>query len=514
MRTGVIDIGTNSIHMVLTQIHPNGTFSIIAREKEMIRLGDSAMTKGRLDDASIALAAETIKRFLELARNRVDRIIAVATSAVRESSNGGEFLDYIFETCGLKVQLITGQEEARLIHLSVRHSIDISSGSYLIMDIGGGSTEFIYTVNGERRWMTSVKLGSNRLFQKFPLSDTPTKSELKKLENHVDEILHPVLQKLSSLEVPQAIIGTSGTLNALVKVILNQKNSSSAVETTVVQKSCGSKEISIFYDMIKDMSIKEREKLKDIDKKRANMFVHGVSIVDAVVRKLKINTVISCETALREGVLLDYIDKNRGDLQLEEQFQSVRLRSVRALLDRFPLLKEHAIHVSNLCGQIFDGLKNLHKLGPADRELLEYAGYLHDVGYAINFRKHHKHSHYIILNSDLPGFEEHEVRMLALLARYHRRNFDKKALEEQDLEPKDQTRLILLVGMLRLADALDRSHFSVVQSVLIDVKSKSAEIQLKTTSDAKCELYEASKRGDVLAKALKITFEYKIVGES
>lgn len=509
MKICIIDIGTNSIHTIFTTIFSDGSFEITGREKEMARLGDGAMLTGKLSREAMDAGLKAIEKIAHLAKTRgMDKTIAVTTSAVRESSNGGDFLDEIHAKFNIRVKVIIGLEEARLIHLAVKNTVDLSQNKSLIVDVGGGSTELVALNKGEKIWMDSVKLGSNRLSQIFPLSDPPKKSEIETLEDYIERALKPILSTLREKPVDQ-VVGTSGTLNALAKMILISDEKSDE-QIPLRQTPISFRQIESQYEKLCKTELKDRQKIRGLDKARANMIIQGAAIVCVLMKKAEIKTFIPCDQALREGLLYDYIDKNKKSLRIEETVPDLRRRSILTTLDKFSEDSTHALHVADLATQIFDQLKNLHELDVSCREILEYAAILHDIGYSLNFRRHHRHSFYIITNSEIYGFMPDEIKMIAWVARLHRRSTSRDDNPDlNELPEKTQDTVLKLAGMLRVADALDHSHFSLVSSVKTKQDKSSIRFTLEALNSVEWEIFEAKKRDDLLKKIFKCEIDYK-----
>lgn len=514
MKICVIDIGTNSVHMIIAQVHASGELQIINRDKEMTRLGDGALIHNQLQKESCEATLEALKRCLYLAENhQVGQVICLTTSAVRESENGGDFLQRIQDETGMRVKVITGKEEARLIFLAVKNSMALKTDRTLSMDIGGGSTEIIHAKGDESQWMQSFKLGSNRLAQEFPLSDPPKKSEIDTLLEHIQKKLKPLFSHLKKEKIDY-LIGTSGTLNNLAKILL--KNSDHAYNSQVTQSPVLLfKDVEDFFCTLCTYTAKERQSLKGLDKKRLNIFVQGAAVVYVCLKQLRIKQFVYCDRALREGVVYDYIAKHKRKIKIADKTEDVRRRSVLNLLEKFPKHKTHSQHVAKLAVKIFDALKPVMPLKQKAREILEFSSLLHDIGYAVNYKQHHKHSYYMIIHSGLLGFSPAEIQTMAWISRYHRRSISKSQIQEIELDEQNQQEISYLSGILRVADALDRSHFGVVKDVKIKIDSGGKIVlTLLSSQDCQWERYEAQKRKSFLEKILDHKIQLKVKVQS
>lgn len=497
MRIAVIDIGTNSIHMLMAEIHPNFTFEIIGREKEMTRLGDGTMSKRYLSKAVMERGLATIRKFYFLAQSKgIQKIVAVATSAVREASNGGDFIRKIKKETKIHVRVITGEEEGRLIYLGVKHSMELPEGNTFIIDIGGGSVE-ILVVNSQRiLFLKSLKLGAARLKQLFLQGGG--EKEIRKLEKHISGQLKNVLPQIKALGFANAI-GTSGTLNNLAAMAFYAGNRSQ--EYSARDASLGYDDMKALYQRLIASTSEERAAMKGLDPLRNDLIVSGAAVTMAFMKSLGIQKLRLCDKAIREGMVYDYIARNRFRLKSEETIPDVRLRNVLRLASKCNYEKSHAEHTAKLAMQIFDQTQRLHKLVELDRELLEYASLLHDIGYHISFSRHHRHAYYLIKNAGMNGFTDEEIDILALVTRYHRRGLPKKSQPEFGTLPKiTRRRIEWLAAILRIADALDRSHFSVVEAVEVKVKKKWTAFSLVSHNDAEYEIWDAKQKCDLFEK--------------
>ena len=506
MKVCVIDIGTNSVHALFAEIHATGAFHVIGKEKEMVRLGDGAMVTGLLAEDTMQTTLAVLQRFLHLAKHRkMARVIATATSAIRESRNGGAFLDRIRSVTGLKVHIITGEEEGRLIALAVQNTIHFSKHKALIMDIGGGSTEFVAATQKQNLWIESLHLGSNRLSQLFPLSNPPKKMEVKKLERYVLKTLKPVFKKLKKNPIG-TLIGTSGTIINFYKTA--RQIGKSSKDNTKVGAVVSRKMVETTYQKLTACKMSDLSKIKTIDPQRRDMIVGGATILATLFKHSNLKGLTVCDKALREGILYDFIEKNRGALKIEADTKSLRRRSILTLAALAPAQKSHAEHTAKLALQFFDALQKKKMIPKTHRDLLEYAALLHDVGYHISFNRHHRHTYYLITNTELHGFSAAEIQTMAWVARLHRRSLPKKEDAFIKFPPAQQKLILQLAAILRLADAFDHSHFGLVKKLSCKFSVNTVVITAHTQQDAQWEVYEASERRslfeDIFGKKLEL----------
>lgn len=508
-KLAVLDIGTNSIHMVLAEVHPDYTYKVLDRFKDMTRLGDGVFTSRRLSDQAIMRGLDVIKHLVTLARNKgYERIEAVATSAVREARNGGEFLDHIAQQTGLTVRVITGAEEARLIFLGVRNSIALPDPPTLVVDVGGGSVELIAGNRDQIFHAKSLKLGAIRLKDLYLAKTPPAKGMLKQLEATVAGQLKSTLSSFRSRRVEQ-IVATSGMAANLAEVIYLKRTGRPLPQLNLARISL--KEIAQAEALLARSNLKARLAIPGLDPKRVDTLLPTAVVLRTLLQLLQKDELILCDKAIREGVIYDFIQRHREGIQAEHDIPDVRKRNVLALARRCHSSDVHALHVAGLALRLFDQTKPLHGYGQREREWLEFAAILHDIGYLINPRQHHKHAYYLIKHSDLSGLTVDEVDIVANIARYHRRALPGKNHDDFAAMPAGSQRIVKVLGsLLRIADALDRSQFSVVQTVDVTL-GKKITIQLHVSGDAELEVWAARGRADLFEKVFQRAVQFEVL---
>ena len=500
MRLAAIDCGTNSIHMIVVRIRPDLSFEVIDREKDMVRLGSGGLDGKALTQEAMASALRTLSRFRRLAEShQVEEILAAATSAVREAENGGEFLARVERETGIKTQVISGTEEARLIHLAAVYGVDAAGTSAVVVDIGGGSVEITHGAGTSLRAARSFKLGVIRLTERFVHSDPLTGRDERKLVHHIDRELSKYLRDIRTAGFDR-VIGTSGTILSLGTVaVADRRRMSDEIRNLRVP----AKQIHRLRKDVTARSIAERMKLPGLDPRRADLIVPGAVLLDTILRRLEASEITLCDFALREGLVLDYIQRNRRHIAQAGQYPDVRRRSVIELAERCSYWPEHAHQIARLSLSIFDQTRAIHGLTDREREWLDFAALLHDIGTHISYPRHHRHSYYLIKNGDLRGFEPVESEIIALIARYHRKTSPRKThVGFRGLGAKKRKTVRTLGAILRFAETLDRSHAQVVSSVELHDRGKEFLVKLRTTDDAELELWAAQRQIQPLQRAL------------
>jgi exopolyphosphatase/guanosine-5'-triphosphate,3'-diphosphate pyrophosphatase len=507
-KLAVLDIGTNSIHMVLAEVEPDFSYKILDRYKDVTRLGDGTFKTHRLPEAAMRRGLEVIRTQVTLARNKgFKRIKAVATSAVREAQNGGEFLKSVSRETGLTVRVVTGQEEARLIYLGVRHSMELSEQPVLIVDVGGGSVELIA---GNRETMLqgqSLKLGAIRLKDLYLQRDPSSEAVVKDLQQTIDTEIASALQRFKVREF-SGMIGTSGMIGNLTEIIYLRRTDKPVPQLNLATIS--RKEVEEVEGLLREASVKERLAIPGLDPKRVDTLLPTAMVIRTLMKQAGQDTLTISDKAIREGIIYDFIQRHQEGIRAEQEIPNVRRRNVLYLAQRCQYPQAHSHHVARLAVQLFDQTAALHKLGDREREWLEYAALLHDIGYLISPQQHHKHTYYLITQSSLDGLASEEIEMIANIARYHRRALPKLKHEPFEALSLKNRRIVQKLGaLLRIADGLDRSQFSVVQRLKVKLGTP-VRVTLETTSDSELEIWAAKTRADLFVQVFRRGIEFSV----
>jgi len=492
LRVAAIDIGTNSIHMIVVQVRPDLSFEVIDREKAMVRLGAGGLGGRALSRESIELGLQTLVRFKKLAEsNGVEEVLAAATSATREARNGGEFLVRIARETGIRPRVIRGSEEARLIHLAAVYGVDVGAGRAVVIDVGGGSVEITAGPASGSQVGRSFKLGVLRLTERFVKSDPISERDERKLARHIIETVDRHCDQIIA-EGFDRVIGTSGTILSLGAVAMAAARGVAPGELRNLRVPA--KLIRRIRKDIVASNLEERLAMPALDPRRADLAVAGVILVDTILRRLGAEDLTLCDLALREGLILDYIRRNRRHIAHADSIPDVRRRSVLELAERCHYHAEHSKHVVRLALAIFDQSRDVHGLSDREREWLEFAALLHDIGAHISFARHHRHSYYLVQNGDLRGFSPDEIEVIALIARYHRRGVPRKSHAEfARLKTGDRRAVRALASILRVAESLDRSHGQVITGLELRQGETDLLMQLRANSDAELEVWAANR---------------------
>jgi len=508
LRLAAIDVGSNSIHMIVAQADADGGITTLWRLKEPVGLGRLSFPSRRLTADAMSRAITVLERFQQAAQQRqAEKIVAVATSAVREAENGGDLIERVRRQLGLYIRVVSARDEARLIYLAVRHAALLRSQPCLIIDIGGGSVEFIVGDDKQAALLESRKLGAARMTARFVNSDPISEEDRRQLVKHYDRELAPIIEHIEKLR-PVKVIGTSGTLENLAAMCGSEphQNGDKHAHPQVIERARFEK---LFSQLLESRS-KDRARIRGLDDQRKDQIVAGAVLVSELFRRLKFKRIEICPSALREGILLDYLSRHLPDVAIRRQLPDPRRRSVIDLARRSDWHKTHSEQVAQICMKLFDELRPLHNMSAAERELIEYGALLHDIGWHIGRDGHHKHSMYLILHGDLKNFSDDEIKVIANIARYHRKATP-KAKHDSYAQLPGRLRRVVDVGaaLLRLSDGLDRSHSSVIQDIRCRIDNKRVKCTLTARSDAELEIWGARRKREWFEKIFgrSISFE-------
>ena len=498
-----IDIGTNSVHMVVARVASPERFEVLTRHKEMVRLGSGVGDMVHLEPDAIDRGVAALRRCQEIARGFGADVWAVATSAVREAENRDDFLDRAWEDAGVSINVISGVEEARLIQLGVLQSLPVFDKRLFLVDVGGGSTEVLFGAGGDVRYARSLKLGSLRMTRQFFPDGKVEVGSVDRCRRLIQSRIAAPVHEAQGLDHDVAV-ASSGTAEALAEMALARRGEEVPSDMNgqrLTRKALG----KVIGDLSSAGTTKERLALPGIDASRADILLGGAIVLEQVCDAFGVSELVISDYALREGVLLDALGRFGGTGL--HHLSHLRRASVMHLLEACDGDPDHAFTVARLALQLHDLLGERLGLGPEDRELLEAAALLSNVGLFISHSAHHKHSYYVIRNSEhLTGFTDNEIELIAQVARYHRRSApseDKHPLFAA-LRPADRKRVRAMAGLLRVAIAFDRNHDGGVEFVTasFDGDCMSLRLHPRDGRDLDLEVFSALDRRSLLESQL------------
>lgn len=466
-----IDVGTNAVRLEIARALPDGGIETLHQERDPIRPGEGVFLDGRMPAHVEERLTTTLRRYAALCRRWHARVRAVATSAIREAKNGPDIVKRVRAAAGVELEVVSGREEARLICAGVLRGREPDAPA-LVVDIGGGSTEVAAARGETPTELWSVPLGAVRLTQILGTRGRVSAQRLSALRAYAAEAFREAIPRAPG-RVRRAL-GSSGTIGAVVAFAADEGRRATRAEVT-----------RAVHDLA-EMSLEAR--VREFDVRRAEIVVAGAAILEAAMRHLGLGSVVAVESGLRDGLLVELARSNGA---------APDRSSTEALVElgrRFGFDEGHARQVARLALELHDRLAPVHRLPPRTRKVLEAAALLHDVGHAVSVHAHHKHTYYLVANADLPGFSDRERELVALVARYHRRTAPSRGRADlKDLSSSELGALRKLVALLRVADALDRSHHQHVRRLATSTRDRTIRIVIGARGPLDLELWDAER---------------------
>lgn len=507
--TAFMDIGTNSVRLLVVRINPNQSYTILRKEKEFARLGEGEFQDQFLKEEAMARAIAICARFRVLALSYgAAEIHAVATSATRDALNRTEFLERLRQETELDVRVVSGKEEARLIYQGVSSGEHLAGQNCLFIDIGGGSTEVIVGGQDEYGYLDSLKLGAIRLTTIFFLPDEsgPVAEERYALIcQHVRNASVRTVQILKGQEFDLAY-GSSGTILNLAEIAAKGHFGEPGPEGVLLRG-----QLRAVVKHLCSLDLEHRRKVPGINPERADIIVAGAAILETLMETLGLDGILTSERGLQHGLLMDHLAKGAPGLV---EGLSVRERSVLQLARACGFDEPHARHVSSIAVELFESARDmgLHRYGVDEAELLLFSGMMHDIGMFLSFSNHQAHTYYLIRNAELLGFDQKEIAIMATTALFHRKKAPKKKHPEFSELDKDSRNLVMVLSMfLRIAESLDRSHIMAVRSARFVEGKKESKILLELTCSEDCqlELWQLEAHKDAFSRTFKRELEFR-----
>ena len=503
MRLAAIDIGTNSIHMVIAEATHGDAFTVLDREREVVQVGRGSFGEERLNPEAMSRTVLALGRFAQLARRHgVDRILCTATAAVREAKNGGQFLKMARQETGVSPRVIPSEEEGRLIHLAVQAALHLPPEPALLVDIGGGSAQLVHVKGAELVRVAGAPLGALRLTEMRLEHDPPTKGELESLRRLVRKQLRRALEGYEG-PAPEKVYGSSGSIHALAQLAYREEHDRELPQVNghVLELEA----LEALTLRLQGMPRAERDSLPGIDAARAEILVPGAIVLEQVLRLADASAITLSDYGVREGLVTDYLRRHAREVSTISSASDLRMRSVLGLLARFDPDGRHARHVAHLSLQLFDALAPRHRLGAPEREWLHFAALLHDLGSAVAYDGHSQHSAYVIRNGGLRGLTGEEVEVVATVARYHGAARPRCRRDEvYAAMPRKLRRTVRwLAAMLRVAEGFDRSHYQLVRGLSVRRRRGKILIVADARPHAQLEVWAGRRRSADLSRLLR-----------
>lgn len=492
LRVGCVDSGTNAIRFLVAEFTDSTEYETLAYERVPVRLGHQVFLTGRLASRTMDSAVEAFRSFRsQLDEFELDAFRAVATSAVREAKNGKDLIQRVGEETGIELRAISGSEEARLVHLAVASRVDLAGGQWILTDLGGGSVEVSLVDDMGMLWSESHTMGSVRLLEELSEAQAEVGGFGKLLSDYVSTLRIPAPAQYWS---PSGFVATGGNIDALAKL-------ASAPTDGVGVATLSTSDLARVIDLLSRLSYRERIEQLNLREDRADVILPAAMVYHHLARLAKVEEILVPGVGVKEGILLDLVDDliaHPGhEIRQEEQLTKAAISLGR----RFMFDEAHGVQVAQLALSLFDQLQEVHGLGKAERRLLLAASILHDIGTFISHKKHHKHSLYLISRSELPGLSPTEMLMVANIARYHRKNIPRQRHHDfMRLSEEDRETTTRLAALLRVADAMDRSHIQQVDEVDVVLRDGELRLRLRGEGDFLLEKWAMGRKSNLFEK--------------
>ncbi len=504
-KLAIIDLGTNTFQLLIANIDEREDFSIEEKFKEPVRLGEGGINRKEITPVAFKRGISALRKFRKLIDSkRADEVRAYATSAIRSASNKDEFVKAAKEKAGIDVKVINGNEEAALIYQGVRNGVMLPpADDTLIVDIGGGSVEFIVCRDGKAQLLRSLPIGAARMLEYISPSDPISPKEIKKARSFLEDHLKGLIEELTEFNI-RFMVGSSGsfeTLGAMIAlqngdILSSQKLNSYRFAPGDFQK---------VHPQILGNSRRKRLAIPGMDPLRVDMIGMASILINLLLERLPVEQMMVSLYAMKEGILFSYIEEEKDKITkfLGNASRDLRAKAISNLCQKYQYRPGHALKVSEIALSLFNQCVHLHSFGANAKEILRYAALCHDLGYFINRSGHHKHGQYIIMHSNLSGFSHDEQVILGNVVRYHRKSLPTRDhFHYKVLDQRQRLMVRTLAGILRIADNLDRGHRGFVGAVKVITEKESLRIQVNSTQPVDIEIQEAALQKNLLEQVL------------
>lgn len=506
-RLAAIDVGSNSIRLLVTEVAADGTYRILDDEKQTTRLARGLAQTGRLSSDAMRQSLDALKRMRTIAHGfGADRVEVIGTSALREAENGADFAKLVKDELGIDLEVIPGTEEAELSFSSIARHFDLKATNAVAVDLGGGSAELILVANAVVEELHSLPVGAVRVTESFLKSDPCTAKELGRLKKHVTKRFDKALGR--SRFVPHLMIGAGGTFMALANMSMRRRGT---VYPSVGGYELRRAEVRHILDHLKDLPLRARKEVQGLHADRADIIVAGLAVIERLMKLFHVNRLLIHDQGVRDGLMLRMIAQTlkRKPAPVEETTDP--LEGVRQFAAACAVEQPHAEQVSALAMQLFAQLKEPLKLNTEDALILEAAALLHEVGNLINYEKHHQHSYHLILHGNLRGLSPRQRELVANVARYHRRGGPKLKHDNfARLTSADRETVCRLSAILRVADGLDRTHMQRIEQIRCVCGPGRVRVRVRAASAPDVDFWGAQQKGKLFEKVfgVKLRFEW------
>jgi exopolyphosphatase/guanosine-5'-triphosphate,3'-diphosphate pyrophosphatase len=511
-RLAAIDIGSNSVRLIVAEAVRGGNYRILDEEREPTRLGRSVGQDGNLDAESMEKTITALDTFKKISAGfQAESLRVIATCAIREAGNGPDFCRRIRDEIGLDVEVISGEQEGRYAFSSVQHAFDLTDKNVVVADIGGGSTEIVFSTGEMIEEIYSTPLGAVRLTEQFPCSEVDAADAFLQMEREITNCLKRKTGKPPF--APHFMVGCGGTFTTLADLLMAARKGS---DRQVAGFRASHADVRHLLDRLRKLPVRSRRALPGMTPDRADIIVAGVAIIDALMKRFRINSLVVHSRGVRDGLLREMIQESHD---LRATTAELRMSAVDRFADACSGEAEHGRQVAFLAGRIYEQLREPFGMPEGDRLLVETAARLQDVGYVISYEQHHKHSYHLIRNSQLPGLRQHDLELIANVARYHRGASPKRKHDAfRRLTSDERQRVRRLAAILRLAGGLDRSRSQQVRDVRACVDDGRVTLQTCAEEEPQVDIWGAERRRqlfeEVFGMPVTITWQAAVSSQS
>lgn len=505
MRVGAIDIGTNSVHLVIADVSPDGEISVVEKQRHQVELGEGGLVDG-LTDAAIERGLGALRSFKTACDSfEVEAVHCAATSAVREAENGVNFCRKVKMETGIHVRVISGLDEARLIYLGARQHLDFSRGRVLLVDLGGGSTEFIVCDAETAYVRASLPIGHLRASAIYS-GDRVTKAGIEQIRAWAREHIEPLRARIHPTDIAR-MVGTSGTFRTLARMATLARGElpTETDDGLILNRE----ELEKLIARLPRLSQSKLCALPGMDSKRKHTLPAGAVVISEIFRFAEVDHFVTSAYALRDGLIVDWVQRHRPELERSRVEADPRRRSVLSVMERYSVDEDHARSTAATALLLFDATAELHRLRIDDRRLLEFTAMLHDVGHHIAGEDHHKHGAYLIRHTRMSGFTAPELDVMAMIVRYHRGKIPKKS-DLARFGDEAAHRIRVLAGMVAIADGFDRGHDHNTREVRAELDGQHLALKAVTSGPAHLERWAVLQRKRALERALEISVSVEV----
>ncbi|SMD09386.1 Ppx/GppA phosphatase family protein [Sporomusa malonica] len=496
-RVAIIDLGSNSARLIVMHIYHNGAYNLVYNQKESVRMSEGMAETGVLTRDSMWRAIATLKTFAHMCELvKVDKILAVATAAVRNAKNGSEFIALVHQHTGIPLQAISGEAEAHLGYTGIINTIDVDNA--LLFDLGGGSTEITLIRDRHPAEMFSLPFGAVNLTEKFGSQDKVTDAQLASMREHIVTRLER-LPWIKRLGLP--IVGVGGTARNIAKMDQKRKN---YPFPKVHNYRCGPMAFDELWRTITKTNLAQRRKYPGLSSERADIIIAGTTIVKSLLDLSQATNIVISGCGVREGMFLEYYLSKQ---QQTEIIPDILMHSTHNMLLFYKGNEAHAYHVAKLAETMFDGWQSILRLGRRDKKLLMVAALLHDIGITINYYDHARHSAYLVENARLFGLTHREQMLVAVVVGWHNgasAKYVRNKLYSEFLDQYDWQIARKLALLLALAESLETTQLGLVHDVVPSVSANQARLRLLTADPVTIERQAAEHHRKWFKKELEL----------